>query len=298
MEKYTNLDHLHSFVVVAEAGSLSAAVARGAGTRAKLSRHILEIETTLKITLFRRTNNGLVLSRGGQDLLELASDAVRAARAFVMAAAEQKESVIRPINIVASGGLANYLLPEILSNLSKKELGLHFSLLNSKIGVETFQHDTDLVIQTYEPKQKNVYSKCLGQLKFGAYASLDYLEKRGEPRLVTDLNTHDLVNGNLYFNEFKQDLIDLGVDPEIFFKYHSNSFSTAWSLVVAGCGIGITALKNGNQEPKVKRIFTNMPPLSLPIWISSSREFSISPSLRLTYEFIEEEIRSYILRQD
>ena len=74
MDRLTNLLHIQSFHAVAHEGSITAASAAGAGTRATLSRHIASLESEMGVTLFKRVGEGLSLTLTGEELFQLASN--------------------------------------------------------------------------------------------------------------------------------------------------------------------------------------------------------------------------------
>jgi hypothetical protein len=44
-------------------------------------------------------------------------------------------------------------------------------------------------------------------------------------------------------------------------------------MLVAGCGIGITHLFQGDNEPAVKRILTEIDTLTFPVWLVAQPDF-------------------------
>ena len=72
-------------------------------------------------------------------------------------------------------------------------------------------HKADISIHTYPPIQMNLLTRKLGEMEFGAYASVDYLERRGTPLTISDLENHDLV-GEDQMATFKDQLQAYGID--------------------------------------------------------------------------------------
>ena len=68
LDRLPNLFHIQSFYAVALEGSIVAATAVGAGTRATLSRHIASLESEMNVTLFKKDGDGLSLTQTGADL--------------------------------------------------------------------------------------------------------------------------------------------------------------------------------------------------------------------------------------
>ena len=64
------LSHLESFVQSAESGSFSAAARRMGLTPAAVSKNVARLEANLSVRLFQRSTRRLVLTEGGQRLLQ------------------------------------------------------------------------------------------------------------------------------------------------------------------------------------------------------------------------------------
>ena len=52
--------------------------------------------------------------------------------------------------------------------------------------------------------------------------------------------------------------------------------------------------KRGNEEPLIKRILTEVPKLTLPVWMSSHNELKTNPRVRFTFDLIAEEFHKYL----
>ena len=81
--------------------------------------------------------------------------------------------------------------------------------------------------------------------------------------------------------------------PFLAFSTHGHcpymKVSVAWSLLFAGCGIGLTHVDEGDAEPLVERILADYK-ICLPVWLSSHRELKTSSRVRYVYDFIAKEL--------
>ena len=290
LHRLPNLLHIQSFYAVAREGSITAATAVGAGTRATLSRHIASLESEMNVTLFKKDGDGLSLTQTGADLFLHAVEINQAASGWAAAAISQQEVIKGPVRIIASSGIAGMILPDIISGLAGSEPGMEIELIVNSGSKNLSMHKADISIHTFAPKQSNLFARKLGEMKFGVYASLAYLERRGTPLTVLDVADHDLV-GEDQMSTFQNELLAHGLDVSSkAFRFRCDNFLIAWRLIVSGCGIGVTQIRYGDSEPRVKRIFTELPALTLPIWISSHSELKTSPRVRVAYDLIGKEL--------
>ena len=294
MDRLPNLSHIQSFYAVAREGSIAAATSVGAGSRSTLSRHIGLLESEMSVTLFKRVGDGLSLTQIGEDLFQLAGEINLAASGWATAAISQQDLIQGPVRIIASSGIAARILPDIISKLAASEPGIKIELVADGDRNNMSIHNADISIRTVAPTQLNLFARKLGEMRLGAYASLAYLERRGTPLTLLDLEDHDLVGEDqmtTFQNEMK--VYGLEISPNKF-RFRCDNYIVAWNLVVAGCGIGVTQIRYGDAEPRVKRIFTEIPVLKLPVWISSHSELKTSPRVRFTFDLIAEELSKYL----
>ncbi|WP_044871104.1 LysR family transcriptional regulator [Pseudomonas sp. LFM046] len=109
-----NLHHLKVFLAVAESGSISAGASRLFISQPAVTREIRDLEASAGLALFDRRPRGVVLTEGGQRLLQYAQ------RIFALEAAAERD--LRgfaslddgELRLGASATLGSYLLPELI----------------------------------------------------------------------------------------------------------------------------------------------------------------------------------------
>lgn len=294
MDRLPNLTHIQSFHAVAHEGSITAATSAGAGSRATLSRHIASLESEMGVTLFKRVGEGLTLTLSGEELFQLAREINTAARGWLKAASSHQDLVKGPVRIISSSGIASRILPKIISKLATLEPAIEVELVVDGGSKNMSMHKADISIHTFPPIQMNLLTRKLGEMEFGAYASVDYLERRGTPLTISDLESHDLV-GEDQMTTFQDQLKAYGIDlSKKIVRFRCDNPAISWNLITSGCGIGVGQLRYGDTDPLVKRIFPELPALNLPIWMSSHSELKTSPRVRFTFDLISEEFCKYL----
>ncbi len=83
-----NLNHLRSFLLVAEQGNLTRAAERRHSTPSAVSAHLQQLEQRLRVRLFTRTRQGMELTASGEHLLPSARRVLAALRDLTDAADE------------------------------------------------------------------------------------------------------------------------------------------------------------------------------------------------------------------
>ena len=296
MARLPKLTYIQSFSAVALAGSLAAATKAGGSSQATLSRHIAALEAELNVTLFERRGNGLVLTQTGNNLFEHAEKVKRAASDFTLAAAGQEQEVSGLITISATIGIASVYMPDLIAKLSIEKPAIQIELIANVEPANLLKREADIAIRTFMPTQENLFARKIGEATFGAFASKKYLERRGTPRSIADLKDHDLIGEAYGINTFKTNLQAVGLNlTNDSFRFRCDDYLTAWSLLVAGCGISLTLVDKGNADLRVERILADYQ-TSLPVWLSSHRELKTSSRVRYVFDFIAKELSKLLAR--
>lgn len=109
-----DLEALRTFVVVADAGGLTAATGRLGRTTSALSRRVAQLEGQLGATLFDRTTKQFRLTRAGQVLLECGRRVLDDVDATIAVIRQQKEETRREIIVAAFDSMTVSLLPRAI----------------------------------------------------------------------------------------------------------------------------------------------------------------------------------------
>lgn len=282
--------HIQSFAAVAKNGSLSAAARSIESSQPTISRHISILEGILGITLFKRTGNGLELTKTGLYLLAHAEEMAMAANRFALAASGRSESLAGTIRITASISVAGFLLPPILSKLHIAEPEIEIELVASDQSDNLLLREADIAVRMFRPTQQDLITRKVGQVRIGAFASHDYIARRSEPEKFEDIYQHTVI-GTERTDQTLEGLRAVGLDADKrLFSLRCENQMVAWELVLSGFGVGFNHLSIGNAEPLVKRLLPSTQPFKLPIWLTSHRELKTNRRVRRVFDFLADEL--------
>lgn len=290
MNRALDWTHLQSFVAIAEHRSLSGAARALGGSQPTMGRHIAALEKSLNVRLFDRTADGLDLTPTGLDLLEHARQMGDAAGRFSLVAEGRSQAVAGTIRITASEIVATYILPDILTRLRQEELEIAIELVASDRTENLLQREADIAVRMYRPTQADVYSRKIGELKLGMYAAHSYLENHGPTGKMDDVTGHDFIGydrNDLIIQGFKA--AGLEVDRD-FFPFRCDNQVVCWRMAVAGFGIGFNQRCIGDNEERVRRVFSSIALPSLPVWLTAHAELKTSRRVRLVFDFLAHEM--------
>lgn len=281
---------LQSFAAVAEHGSLSAAARALGGSQPTMSRHISTLEEDLGIRLFERTSEGLVLTSIGVELFEQAALMNAAAGQFSLLASGRSQNLKGSIRITASESFAIYALPEILAELRRSEPEIQIELVASDQTENLLKREADIAVRMYRPTQNDVFTRKVGELHLGMFASEAYLARAGVPKTLKDIMQHDVIGldrSDEMIGGFKE--AGLKVDRD-FFAFRCDNNVVNVEMIRRGLGIGIIAVPLGRADATLRHLFPDAVRPTLPLWLTAHSELKSSLRVRRVYDFLADRL--------
>lgn len=293
MDKLRNLDWslLQAFTAVAETGSLSAAARQLGQSQPTLGRQIAKVEAGLGAALFTRQPRGLALNEAGQALYPLALEMQNAARRLSLIAAGQSQSLKGTVRITASKVFSHYALPPILAKIRQAEPDIQLELAPSDSTENLLFREADIAIRMYRPTQEDVIARKIGEIKTGLFAHKSYLMRRGTPQAPADIGAHEMVGldqNPLIIDAMKS----LGIPrTREDFPVRCDDQAIYWELVKAGCGLGATQMRIGQETEGMVQVLPDLPLGNLPIWLVAAKALRQTPRIRRVYDLLATAIK-------
>jgi DNA-binding transcriptional LysR family regulator len=260
------LQHLATFVRIADAGSISQA-ARGLRLSvAMTSRHLSALEDELGVPLMRRTTRRLTLTDAGTELL------VRARS--LLAAADETREVLRPgrgaagvvvVSLPVSFGLGRIapLFPDLLARHPRLKLDMRFE----DRAVDLLADGIDLAIRAgiTPPDSPFVIARRITTVERYVCAAPAFVAKHGRPATVASLASLPcVVQGTgpaRWHYETERGAETVVVDGRL----RTNNVIALRAAAVAGAGIAQLPRWIVEDDLRKKRLVRLLPDAKLPI---------------------------------
>lgn len=179
-EKANLLKNLLYFEAIAKEGQISRAAVINGVKQSNMSNTLKELEEIRGRKLFNRIYNGVALTDAGRELFEMVCRIDETLNKI----ADTKEDVEKlkgTIKFWTSDGLATSYISHFLSNFyihyPEVKLSIQCSLDTPKMA-----DDFDLAIVYHKPDPKKFKILMTNTLRFGLFASADYLTRFGYPK--------------------------------------------------------------------------------------------------------------------
>lgn len=277
---------VRSFLAALEQGSLLGAARVLGASQPTIGRHIAELEAQLGAVLFERTGRGLLPTATALRLADSARAMEEGALQLARSASGAEAGASGTVRITASQPVACFVLPQVLMQMRLALPEVQVELVASDRVTNLLRREADIALRMVQPDQASLVARRIGKVTLGAYAHRDYLRRRGTPRQLADLLSHDLVGTD------KDDTLLRGFAAFGFpvgreaFAFRTDDLVAYHAAVRAGLGIGFMADYQGRRDNQLLPLLPMLKIEPLPVWLTVHREIRTSARIRAVYDFL------------
>ncbi|MCZ4279201.1 LysR family transcriptional regulator [Kiloniella laminariae] len=189
----TDWDDYRYFQAVVTQGSFSAAARALDVTQPTIGRRIGALEARLGQELFERDGKYVRLTGYGRLLAQRIEPMVASAGRLERELEGFGDSLLPPVRLTSTDGLALYWLPEVLADFHLNEPDIPYLLTPGNNFEDVARREVDIAFRTGGGATTGLLEVPLLELEYGLWASETYLERRGRPASATDLEDHLLI---------------------------------------------------------------------------------------------------------
>jgi DNA-binding transcriptional LysR family regulator len=194
------------------------------------------------------------------------------------------------LSVTASETISAHLLGPIVARLRAEQPGIELEIVASNQARDLHRREADIAIRNFRSSQPDLYAKKLKDSAAWLYATPAYLESLGPL-----CSAGDLGKAEFFAFDRTSTLIDgmraIGIElHREQFPIVTDNHLVQWQLCKQGLGICIMMQEVGDAETSVVRVFPEMSPLPVPIWLVCHRELHTSRRIRLVFDLIAEEL--------
>jgi len=293
-----SLEAFSYFAKVVEHGGYAAAGRALGIPKSRLSRHVSELETRLKVRLVNRSTRRFVVTDIGHEVYRHATAMLAEAEAAVAAvefARAEPRGVVRlscPVSL-AQHPLAG-LLPAFFTRYPSIRLLIHAS--NRRVDLLNEGFDLALRVRTRPSGEDGLVMRSFGEARELLVASRDYLDRAGRPQRPEELTGHATLG---FFPESDTQTWELTgpdeetVQVEVAPRLVCHDFVVMHTAALAGTGIALlpemlvrTDLDLGRLEPVLHH--WTLPQGVLHVVFKGRR--GLLPAVRATLDYLAERL--------
>lgn len=186
----SGLDSWESFVRVVEEGSMAAAARRLDCTRAKISKHVAELERAFGVRLLERSTRRLVLTPAGEAFYPHARSALESVAGAELAVRNLGEVPRGVLRVSATRSFGRRYVAPLLPALTAQYPELECELILSDRVVDLVEDRIDLALRLTRAPPEEAIARPIATLDRAICGASSYLERHGVPRTPQDLAQH------------------------------------------------------------------------------------------------------------
>jgi DNA-binding transcriptional LysR family regulator len=286
-----------TFLGVLQAGSLSAAARELGLTQPTAGRHVAALEKALSLTLFTRSQTGLLpteAARALQPYAESMAATVAAMQREAGSQADSRDRVQGTVRITASEVMSVEVLPPILAALRVREPGLVIELVVSNRLQDLLHREADIAVRMTPPRHDALIARRIGSVELGMHAHRDYLARRGTPRTEAELAGHDLIGFDTETPFIRQMRKSLGGGKRESFALRTDNDLAQLAAIRAGHGIGFCQVALARHDERLVRLMPRRFSVGLETWVAMHEDLRASPRCQATFTALAEGLARYL----
>ena len=154
------------------------------------------------------------------------------------------------------------------------------------------RREADIAIRSFRPTQPDLIVRKLQDGFARLYASPAYLKRIDSPTEPAHLSTAT------FFGFDRTDVMIKGLNAlglsltTANFPIVTENHLVQWELAKAGVGICVMMEEIGGAEPAVRCVLPDLPPIPVPMWLTSHREVRTSRRIRVVFDLMVEFLAS------
>jgi DNA-binding transcriptional LysR family regulator len=291
MKQGFDWNDLPFFLELSRHGRLAPVARRLRVDNATVSRRIAELERALERKLFERTAGGFVLSEAGNSLLRHA-EAIEANITEIeeTIATKDKAALAGSVRLATMEGFASAYLAKRLAGLHHDQPDLLIELMTSKPPPNLTKREADICVSFVKPQGSRLAIERIGTVQLRLYASADYVRRRGEPLVPSDLAHHVFVDyiDDLVTADNPQWLGEIVENPIVTFR--SNCLIAQQNAVAAGLGVGILPYFLAESDKRLTPLLEDSLSITRELWLSVHEDCRHIGRIRAVMGFIRQTV--------
>lgn len=298
LSRGVDLNQIRIFVAVVSSGSFTKAGHRLDMSQSAVSRQLSSLEKSLKVSLLRRSAQGVRLTEAGEVLLSSASEMLERFSYGLARIDDYKGDARGPIKISTAVVFGSSWLTSKIVRLRESfpEISVML-LLSDNIEVSLEARQAHMAIRFIKPDQNDFIQRYLMKIRFRVFASREYLDRYGTPESAQDLDHHHIITygGDLPTHAKKLDwLLDIGrehLSRRVPVLQASSNYAI-YRAVQSGLGIGALPFFVRQNTDNLVEVLQDLegPLLDTYIVYSSDNKYSRRVSIVADYLIAEAKV--------
>ncbi|QXH97912.1 LysR family transcriptional regulator [Pseudomonas monsensis] len=294
MDNNISWELYRSYLSVLQEGSLSGAARALGVAQPTVGRHIDTLEQQLGVSLFTRSQQGLLATEAAQALKPFAQSMQANAAALLRAAEAQGSGVRGTVRISASEVVGAEVLPPVIAGLKGQYPELNVELVLTNRVQDLLHREADIAVRMVAPEQGSLIARRIGDIELGLHAHRRYLDARGTPQTLEQLTEHALIGFDQETPFLRSARHWLPQWRREHFTLRTDSDLAQLAMIRAGVGIGVCQVRVAQRDPALVRVLAHPFKPRLTSWLTMHEDLRNSPRCKVTFEALLSGLEQYV----
>lgn len=259
-----------------------------------VGRHIDTLEQQLGVSLFTRSQQGLLATEAAQALKPFAQSMQANAAALLRAAEAQGSGVRGTVRISASEVVGAEVLPPVIAGLKGQYPELNVELVLTNRVQDLLHREADIAVRMVAPEQGSLIARRIGDIELGLHAHRRYLDARGTPQTLEQLTEHALIGFDQETPFLRSARHWLPQWRREHFTLRTDSDLAQLAMIRAGVGIGVCQVRVAQRDPALVRVLAHPFKPRLTSWLTMHEDLRNSPRCKVTFEALLSGLEQYV----
>ncbi|MDA7965355.1 LysR family transcriptional regulator [Ruegeria sp.] len=279
-------DLIRFLLCVARAGSIARASERLSESPATVGRKLKELEEDLSLPLFDRGTSGVKLTPIGQELLAIAQNVeTQLGRVGELTRSYHGMSG-GTVAVAAPEGFGEAVIMPKLIEFHSFNPQIKIDLLLSNKRINMHNREADIAIRLGQPETYRIESEKLGRVRFGIYASQDYLLGLDGISTLDELAGHNVIVATGALGRSVQEIEFRKIIDRCNIAARTDSICAQLSAVRSGFGLAVLPKYMAETDPNLVEVMPGLLEVSLELWVLTHRDVVNYQHVQTTKQFI------------
>ena len=291
-------DDLRFFLAAVRGGSLAAAARKLGVNHTTVGRRLDALQRQLGTVLLQHTPDGLALTLAGESIKAMCerieADTIEVERR----AAGKDRAAAGLVRITATETFAARFVIPATQQLRRRHPEIEIEVIPDYRRLDLVRRQADIALRNVKPDEPGLIVRHIAKFGFALYASEEYLRHHRRPRRGEGLANQDLAVWAYMRPMHSQFMGESTEGARIAFR--SNSTNALFWAAVYGFGITMLPCYLADPEPRLVRIWHDLPPVMQSLWLIYHEDLRRAGRIMAVAQAIAESFRreSRLLRGD
>ena len=286
-------DSYRFFLAVVENKSLSGAARELGVTQPTVGRHIRELELHLNVRLFNRMNFRYVPTPAGEAILDLAESLSSTVHSIERRIGGQDSRLSGQVSLSTPEGLGVCWLIPRLRDFKKQFPEIELEVAVGRYQRELADRHCDVALCLGKPEYEDLVGRRVGTVRFGLFASPDFLGAHGRPETLADLARTSVISwGDSAAESCPAKLLRELLPVTTANGFASDSLMAQIAAAQAGLGAVVLPICIVHGDFGLCRILADAFGPTETLWLLTHRDLTKAARIRAILSYIADSLRN------